>query len=185
MKARIALAALMIAAPAGMASAQALQGTVTVDGSVAGRCVLGAPSLSPVALGTLIDTSGPRAGRLRAIAAQTINFPGSYCNFANTRISVAANAILAADATAPNPGFARAVNFTSTVTNWAAANAAVTTAASAGGGTPSATGSGGTHPAPKLADLTMTLNNFAVPTDALLVTGAYAGNVTITLGPAT
>jgi hypothetical protein len=185
MKARIALAALMIAAPAGMASAQGpVQGRVAVDGTVAGRCVLGPPSLAAVPLGTLIDTTGPRAGRLRAIAAQTINFPGSWCNFANTRISVSANAILAADPTAPAAGFARAVNFTSTVTNWAAANAAVTTAASAGGGTPAANGSGGTHPAPKLADLTMTLNNFAVPSDLLLVTGNYAGAVTITLGPA-
>ena len=76
------------------------------------------------------------------------------------------------------------MNFTSTVTNWAAANATVTTAASGAGATPAASASGGTHPAPKLADLTLTLNNFAVPADALLVTGTYAGNVTITRGPA-
>ena len=185
MKARIALATLMIALPAGMASAQGpLQGTVSIDGTVAGRCVLGSPSQAAVPLGVLIDTAGPRAGRLRPIAATTINFPGSWCNFANTRISVSANAILAADATAPSAGFARAVNFTSTVTNWAASNAAVTTAASAAGGTAAATGNGGTNPAPKLADLTMTLNNFAVPSDLLLVTGNYAGAVTITLGSA-
>ena len=184
MKPRIALAALMIAAPAGMASAQApLQGTVSVDGTVAGVCVLGPPSLTAVPLGTLIATSGPRTGRLTTIPAQTINFPASWCNFANTRVSVSANAILAADATAPSAGYARAVNFTSTVTNWAVANAVVTTAASASGATPTATGSGGAHPTPKLADVTMTLNNFTVPSDLLLVTGAYAGNVTITLGP--
>jgi len=186
MKARIALAALVIAAPAGMASAQGpLEGRVAVDGSVAGRCVLGPPSQSAVPLGTLTNTSGPRTGRLATIAAQAINFPGSYCNFAGTRISVSANAMVAADATAPQPGFARAVNFTSTVSNWAAANAVVTTAASAGGATPAAQGPGGTHPAPKLADLTLTLNNFAVPSDLLLVSGGYAGAVTITLGPAT
>ena len=183
MKVRIALAVLLAGIPAA-AHAQTVQGTVAVDGSVAGRCVLGPPSQASVPLGTLIDTSGARAGRLTTIAAQSINFPGSWCNFANTRITVSANAMLAADATAPMPGFARAVNFTSTVTNWAAANAAVTTAASAGGATPGASAPGGTHPAPKLADLTLTLNNFAVPADSLLVTGAYAGNVTITLGPA-
>jgi len=183
MKLRFALAAALAAIPAA-ANAQTLTGTVSVDGTVAGRCVLGPPSLTSVPLGTLIDTTGPRAGRLTTIAAQAINFPGSWCNFANTRITVSANALLSANATAPSPGFARAVNFTATATNWAASNAAVTTAASAAGATPSASAPGGTHPAPKLADLILTLNNFAVPADSLLVTGAYAGNVTITLGPA-
>jgi hypothetical protein len=183
MKARIALVALLAGIPAA-AQAQTVQGTVAVDGVVAGRCVLGPPSLASVPLGTLIDTSGPRTGRLTVIGAQSINFPGSWCNFANTRITVSANALLAANPAAPSPGFARSVNFTSTVTNWAAANATVTTAASGAGATPAASAPGGTHPAPKLADLTLTLNNFAVPADALLVTGAYAGNVTITLGPA-
>ena len=40
------------------------------------------------------------------------------------------------------------------------------------------------QPLPKIADVLLTLNNFAVPADLLLVTGTYAGNVTITLGPA-
>ena len=183
MKARIALAAILAVLPA-TAMAQTVQGTVAVDGTVAGRCVLGPPSLTSVPLGTLINTSGARAGRLTTIGSQTINFPGSWCNFANTRITVSANALLAADPTAPAAGFARSVNFTSTVTTWAAANATVTTAASASGATPSASAPGGTQPAPKLTDLTLTLNNFAVPADALLVTGNYAGNVTVTLGPA-
>ncbi len=185
MKARLALAALLIAAPAATAGAQGpAEGRVGVDGSVAGRCVLGPPSQSAVPLGTISNTSGPRTGRLASIPAQSIAFPGSYCNFAGTRISVSANAMLAADATAPQPGFARAVNFTSTVVNWAASNAAVTTGAAANGASPAAQGAGGTHPAPKLADLTLTLNNFAVPSDLLLVAGGYSGAVTITLGPA-
>ena len=184
MKARIALAAILAAIPAMASAQQPLQGNVGVDGAVAGRCVLGPPSLAAVPLGTLINTSGARAGRLTTIASQTINFPGSWCNFANTRITVSANALLAADATAPATGFARSVNFTSTVTTWAATNATVTTAASAGGATPSASAPGGTQPTPKLTDLTLTLNNFAVPADAFLVTGNYAGNVTVTLGPA-
>ena len=184
MKARIALAAILAAIPATASAQQPLQGAVAVDGSVAGRCVLGPPSLAAVPLGTLIDTSGARVDRLTTIAAQAINFPGSWCNFANTRVSVSANALLAADATAPSAGYARAVNFTATATNWAAANAVVTTAASASGATPAASAPGGTNPAPKLADISLTLNSFTVPADAFLVTGAYAGNVTITLGPA-
>ena len=183
MKARIALAAILAVLPAS-AMAQTVQGRVAVDGTVASRCVLGPPSLTAVPLGTLINTSGARVGRLTTIASQTINFPGSWCNFANTRITVSANALLAADATAPATGFARSVNFTSTVTTWAATNATVTTAASAAGATPAASAPGGIQPTPKLTDLTLTLNNFAVPADAFLVTGNYAGNVTVTLGPA-
>lgn len=184
MKVRIALAAALMATPLAATGQTPLQGTVGVDGVVAGRCVLGPPSQSAVALGTLINTTGPRAGRLATIAAQSITFPGSYCNFANSRITVSANAMLAADPTAPLPGFARAVNFTSTVTNWATTEAATTTAATAAGASPGSTNAGGIQPLPKIADLSLTLNNFAVPSDLLLVTGGYAGNVTITLGPA-
>jgi hypothetical protein len=97
---------------------------------------------------------------------------------------VSANALLAADATTPLPGYARAVNFTSTVANWATANAVTTTGATATGASPAASSNGGTQPLPKIADVQLTLNNFAVPADLLLVTGSYAGNVTITLGPA-
>lgn len=184
MKARIALAAALLATPLAATAQGNLEGRVGVDGLVAGRCVLGPPSQPSVALGTLIETSGPRAGRLTPIAARSISFPGSYCNFANTRITVSANAMLASDATAPLPGFARAVNFTSTVSNWATADAAATTAATAAGSSPLASSAGGTQPLPKISDVNLILNNFAVPSDLLLVTGSYAGNVTITLGPA-
>lgn len=185
MKARIALALLATAAPAA-AGAQGVprQGSVGLEGSVAGICILGPPSRTSVALGTLIDVSGPRTGRLAAIPAQQINLPGSWCNFAGTTIRVSASALVASDATTVQAGFARAVNFTSTVANWANPNAAVTTAASAGGAAPTAQASGGTLTQPKLADLTLTLSNFAVPSDALLVSSGYAGVVTITLAPA-
>lgn len=185
MKPGIALALLLAATPFAAGAQQSdVEGRVGVEGLVAGRCVLGPPSQAAVALGTLIDTSGVRTGRLTSIAARSINFPGSYCNFANSRITVSANALLAADATTPLPGYARAVNFTSTVANWATANAVTTTAATATGASPASAGNGGTQPLPKIADVQLTLNNFAVPADLLLVTGAYAGNVTITLGPA-
>ena len=183
MKSQIALAAFLAAIPAA-AGAQTGQGNVGVDGSVAGRCVLGPPSLSSVALGTLLNTSGPRVGRLALLAGRSINFPGSWCNFANTRVTVSASALIASDTAVPMPGYARAVNFTTTVANWAAANAQVTTLATVSGATPSASAPGGTHPTPKLADLMLTVSDFSVPADSLLVTGSYAGNVTITLGPA-
>lgn len=185
MKSRIALAVLTIAIPAWAASAQPpVQAPVTVNGSVAGRCVLGPPSLTSVPLGQLSNSSGPRVGRLTTIPTQTINLPGSWCNFANTTMTVQSQALLASNASPVQPGFARAVNFTSTVSNWAATNAAATTAANAAGGTPNSSGVSSVHPAPKLADVTLTLNNFTVPSDNFLVSGGYSGSVTIVLGPA-
>lgn len=186
MKVRIAFAALFAAGAADMAVAQTgpVDRVIPVDGTVAGVCRLGPPSRPSVPLGTLVNTSGPRVGRLTAITPQTVSLPNSWCNFAGTAIRVSADAMLASNAAAPQPGIARAVNFTSTVANWAASNAVVTTAASAGGGTPSAQGTGATQPLPRIADLVVTVENFAVPADAFLVAGNYAGAVTITLGPA-
>jgi hypothetical protein len=190
MKRHFALLAILAAAPFAAANAQEEGGsnsdqeTVNISGTVAGICVLGTPSQTAVPLGQLINTSGPQAGRIAPIAAQTVNLPDSFCNFAGTHVSISADALLAADASPVQPGFARAVNFTSSVANWAAVNAAVTTAASAAGGTPHAEGSGGTQSLPKIADLTLTLNNFTVPSNLRLVAGGYAGSVTITLGPA-
>jgi hypothetical protein len=159
------------------------QENVSIAGNVAGLCILGAPSRSAVDLQQLINTSGARVGRLATIGNQQITLPGSFCNFAGTNLRVSAQALIASDASEVQQGFARAVNFTSTVSNWATSNAVATTAATAGGATPSAVGTGGNQPAPKLADLTLTLNGFAVPSDLLLVAGRYEGTVTVTLGP--
>ena len=186
MKARFALAVLTIAVPLGAANAQSAsdQESVAVAGTVAGLCILGPPSRTAVPLGQLINTSGPRVGKLAALPAEQIELPGSFCNFAGTTLTVSADALVADDGTAVQPGFARAVNFTSSVDNWATEEATVTTAATAGGATPSAEGVGGTQPAPRIADLVLTLSDFSVPSDLLLVSGGYEGSVTITLGPA-
>jgi hypothetical protein len=157
--------------------------TVSIAGNVAGLCILGDPSRNSVDLQQLINTSGSRVGRLAVISNQQITLPGSFCNFAGTSLRVSAQALIANDTSAVQQGFARAVNFTSTVSNWAATDAIATTLATAGGGTPDAQATGGSQPSPKLADLILTLSGFAVPSDLLLVSGGYAGSVTITLGP--
>lgn len=172
---------------AGTAGAQQTQedsGSVTIDGTVTPLCMLGPPSRTSIDLGTLIATSGSRAGRMAQFGPQQITLPGSFCNFAGTSISISANAMLAADDTIVPTGFARAVNFTSTVTNWATEHAVVTTTASAAGDTSTAEGSGGIMPAPHYADLPLTLSGFTAPGDNLLIAGTYTGTVTITLGPA-
>lgn len=183
--------AMLLLASAGAAAAQQGQtgdlsvvGHVGVDANVAPVCKLGPPSRTAIDVGQMTNTSGPRVGRIATLPQQTVTLPGSYCNFGGTKVTVRAEAMVQPDASALPPGFARAVNYTSTVTTWATTPPQVTTAASASGATPIAEGSGGTVPAAKLTDLTLALSAFTVPSDALLIAGTYTGHVTITLGPA-
>jgi hypothetical protein len=185
MKLRYSLLAGLAVASIGGAAFAADNDTeiVNVGGNVARLCVLGSPSPASVDLGALADTSGARTGKLTTISNRTVNLPNSWCNFAGTHLTVTVSALLAADATPVQTGFARAVNYTGTVNNWAATPAAATSAATAAGATPSATGNGGSLSTPKLTQLDLVLSNFSVPGDALLVAGGYAGSVTITVGP--
>jgi hypothetical protein len=180
-KAAILFGLALSAAP--LAAAQTAAGEADIAGSVANHCVLGAPSPAAVNLGQISLTTGSRAGRLATIANQTVSLPNSFCNFGGTQISVSSSAMIASDASPLQPGFARAVNFTSTVNTWGSPNATATTAAAANGGSPSASGDGGVQPTPNLASLSLVLSSFAAPGDAFLVAGPYAGSVTITLGP--
>jgi hypothetical protein len=160
------------------------QETVQIGGQVAPLCILGTPSQAMVDLGQLIDTSGPRVGKLTTISNRTITMPGSFCNYANSAITVDATALVAADMSTPQAGFARAVNFNAAASGWATPDASATTAASAAGASPTASNTGGTQPTPRLNDVTLTLSAFSVPSDLLLVAGGYTGQVVITLGPA-
>jgi hypothetical protein len=184
MRQLLLLPVLLLAAAPAAAQETSDSGDVGIAGNVAGLCILGPPSRGSIDLGQLAATSGSRAGRIAALPAQTVTLPGSFCNFAGTSVSIEAEALVGNDAGTLQPGFARAVNFTSTVGGWAATAPLVTTAAAADGGSPAASGAGGAHPEPKITDLTLTLSNFTVPSDAILVSGLYAGRVTITLGPA-
>jgi hypothetical protein len=182
----ISLVSVGLLAAASQASAASTDTkNVGVIGNVANLCVLGSPSSTSVDLGQMVDTSGAHVGRITTIGNQTVTLPGSFCNFAGTTLTVQGSALLAADTNAPPGGFARAVNFTSTASNWAPTNAVATTAANAAGGGAQVTvsGSGATQPAPKLSDVSLVLSAFTVPADALLVSGGYAGSVVVTLGP--
>lgn len=170
-------------AAASPAAAQTAGGETDVTGSVANHCVLGAPSPAAVNLGQISSTTGTRAGRLDAIADQVVSLPNSFCNFGGTRISISSSALVADDAAPLQPGFARAVNFTSTVSVWGSADATATTTAAANGGSPAATGDSGVQATPNQADLSLVLSAFTAPGDSYLVAGPYQGSVTITLGP--
>ena len=191
MKLRLLMFATLLLASAGTARAQqgssgdlSVVGHVGVDGNVAGVCKLGPPSRTTIAVGTLSNTSGARVGRIATLPQQDVTLPGSYCNFGGTKVTVRAEAMIGSDDNALPAGFARAVNYSSTVTTWATTAPNVTTAATANGSTPIAEGSGGTQPTAKITDLVLSLSSFTVPSDALLMAGNYTGQVTITLGPA-
>ena len=179
--------ALVLAAlttPALAQTADTGTGNVALNGRVAPVCILGAPSQTTIDLGQLAASSGARAGRIATIAPQGVTLPGSFCNFAGSTVTVAASALVSADATTPPGGFARAVNYTATASNWAAGNASATTAALANGAAQPSSGTSATQATPRLADIAVALSAFAVPGDAILISGTYSGSVTITLGPA-
>jgi type 1 fimbria pilin len=185
MKLPLILAA-AFAAASGPAYAQALNsdnGDVAISGQVASLCILGAPSESAIDLGQMIATSGTRVGKIAPLGSQQVTLLGSFCNFAGTSLKVSAQALVANDSATLESGFARAVNYKAEVSNWAATSASATTEATAGGATPLKEALGGTQATPKLADLTLSLSNFTVPSDLLLIAGGYNGVVTITLGP--
>ncbi|MDE2560649.1 MAG: hypothetical protein KGL48_00245 [Sphingomonadales bacterium] len=181
------LGAFVLAATPATAMGQASaddRGNVGVNGQVASICILGDPSSATVDLGQMAATSGSRAGHIAALPAQTVTLPASFCNFAGSAVQIDATALLADDTSPPQPGFARAVNFTATATGWTSGDAAATTAALGDGTSASSSGTGTTQPLPKIADIDVTLSDFTVPGDRILVAGQYAGTVVITLGPA-
>lgn len=184
------LGGLALLSPASAFAAGPATNTATADvpviGRVASLCVLGTPSSSEINLGQMATTSGARVGRIATLTAAPVAIDGSFCNFGGTRLTVDASAMANLDdgGAAPQANFARAVNYTATVGSWAATDAAVTTAAATDGSSANASGFGGTLGVPKLASLSLTVSNFAVPSDALLVAGNYRGLVRITLGPA-
>jgi hypothetical protein len=174
---------LVIAGTAVAQTTDTATGDVTVGGNVARLCVLGQPSPPSIDVGQMAETSGTRVGRIRTIGTQSVILPGSFCNFAGSAVSVAATALVVNDTLSVQPGFARAVNFTASASNWAATPTDATTTATAGGGTPTATGTGASQPLPKIADVRLDLTSFTAPSDALLVAGTYSGLVVVTLGP--
>nr|WP_137677389.1 hypothetical protein [Parerythrobacter lutipelagi] len=161
------------------------EGEVQIVGTVAPICVLGEPSESVIDLGTLIDLSGPRIGRTAALAPREVTMPGSFCNYANTMISISASAMTEQTGAPLNSGFSRAVNYRVVVSPWASVEADLLTAAAFDGSGISGSAESSAQPLPQVSDLTMQLSGFAAPSDALLIAGEYSGLITVTLGPAT
>ncbi len=186
MKLPLAFTIMAIAAlPAGAwAQSNSDEGDVSINGTVAPLCILGDPAPALVDLGQMAETSGLRVGRVRTIANQTVTLPNSFCNFAGSVVTIEASAMLTDDPTAPQSGFARAVNYTATANGWASLPSTTTTSALGDGSNPDSSGFGSTQPLPNIADIEVELSGFSVPGDALMVADNYSGLVTVTLGPA-
>lgn len=189
MRSMTKLAALALLASAGPALAQATDtdtADVAINGTVTPLCVLGEPSQATVDLGQLINTSGSRVGKVRAIPAQSVTMPDSFCNFAGSVASIEATALVetAGGVSSPPAGFARAVNFSSSAGQWGGGTADTATSAAADGSGATSTGASSVQPSPRLTDIVVDLSGFSAPGDALLVLGDYMGLVRVTLGPA-
>lgn len=181
------LIGLLLLVSPGVALAQTAdsdEGEVAISGTVAPLCILGNPDPAVVDLGQMAETSGARVGKIATLSAQTVALANSFCNFAGSVVTVDASALLTTDATVPQAGFARAVNYTATASGWSNGVSSATTAALANGASPDATGTGAVQPSPHLADIEVQLSGFSVPGDNYLVAGSYSGLVTVTLGPA-
>jgi hypothetical protein len=160
---------------------------VSIAGNVTPLCVLGEPSQASVNLDNLINTSGTRVGKIRAIATQTVTLPASFCNFAGSVASVDATALVetANGTSTPPAGFSRAVNYTAVAGQWGGGTASATTAATASGTNATTSGSSAVQQTPRQTDLTVDLSAFTTAaSDLLLVAGDYSGLVRVTLGPA-
>lgn len=157
------------------------RGSVDVIGDVTRLCSLGLPTPSPVDVGQMVNTGGLRAGQLAPISNRDVSLPNTFCNYAGTRLTVQADAMLTSGAIAA--GFTKAVNYQASVAGWGTGAANAITIAAADGSNPSGTGVGSVVGAPKIADLTLTFSSFSAPADLRPVAGGYRGTVTIVVGP--
>lgn len=176
----MAAAATVIAVTPAMAQQES---NTTLNASLGNLCVLGAPSVSSIALGTLIETTGQNAGRLRAIPNQSVTIPGAYCNYGNHKLTVAVTALSTGTGTPPN-SFSRAVNFNAQAAGWSGP-VSVTTGATRAAANPT-NSDVVTSSAPYAGDVSVTLSNFTNPglaANPYLITGTYSGSVLVTLGP--
>ncbi|HSX56631.1 MAG TPA: hypothetical protein VLG14_15100 [Sphingomonas sp.] len=152
-------------------------GTVTIDGSVAPRCLF-TTSNAIINAGELAQAgTGASAGKLDAskLDGQTRTLVG-WCNGTASSMSVEALPVVNTTVTsAPPAGFDRVVNYTATATANAVNAADSSTVAGAGSASTVGLFTG---------NVTVTLSNSATPGAGLLVAGAYQGETRVTLSAA-
>lgn len=171
MRKLLALAALPAILAASPALAQAgATGTVTIDGSVAGRCMFTLPNAT-ISLGELSLSSNGRLD-VSKVNGRSATLNG-WCNGTASTMSVTTTQLT--NSVTATTGFDNRVDYTGT----AVANAASASDSSltAGAGTAVTVGQFS-------GDVVVTLSAASSPTNGLMVAGTYTGNVQVTLTPA-
>lgn len=171
MRKLLALAALPAILAASPALAQSgATGTVTIDGSVAGRCMFTLPNAT-ISLGELSLSSNGRLD-VSKVNGRSATLNG-WCNGTASTMSVTTTQLT--NTVTATTGFDNRVDYTGT----AVANAASASDSSltAGAGTAVTVGQ-------FTGDVVVTLSAASSPTNGLMVAGTYTGNVQVTLTPA-
>jgi len=170
---KLLILAVPLALMASPAFAQSATGTVSIDGSVAGRCLFTTPSAT-ISLGELaLGGAGGTAGKLDTtkVDGQTRTLVG-WCNSSAATMTVTTTELTNVASAAT--GFDNRVDYTATaVANAVNANDSSLTPAS---GTASAVGL-------FTGNIVVTLSASSTPNSALLVAGTYTGKVEVTLSP--
>lgn len=168
-----AVAASLTAVPA---LAQDATGTVAIDGSVAERCLFTTPSAT-ISVGELSKSgTDTNAGRLNPakLNGEKRTLVG-WCNGTASTIAVEAQPLLNTDFTGTAPsGFTRRIDYSATAGANGASAADTSTAAGAGQASNVGIFTG---------NVEVTLSSSATPNDSMLIAGAYAGQVLVTLSP--
>lgn len=171
MRKLLALAALPAILAASPALAQSgATGTVTIDGSVAGRCMFTLPNAT-ISLGELSLSSNGRLD-VSKVNGRSATLNG-WCNGTASTMSVTTTQLT--NSVTATTGFDNRVDYTGTaVANSASASDSSLTA---GAGTAVTVGQ-------FTGDVVVTLSAASSPTNGLMVAGSYTGNVQVTLTPA-
>ncbi|MDE1918926.1 MAG: hypothetical protein KGJ57_22735 [Sphingomonadales bacterium] len=171
----------MMAVPA-VANAQSASatGTVSINGSVAGRCSFTLDN-GVISLGELSQGStGAAPGHLDAakVNGQQKTLTG-WCNGSGATMSVLAEPLW--NTATASAGFDNRVDYTATAT----ANSQNATDTSTDAGAIGTTGSAGTPVNVNMftGNVVVTLSNSSTPTSGLMVAGNYSGQVVVTLTP--
>lgn len=147
----------------------AVDGTVNINGSVAGRCMFTVPNKT-ISLGEISLASNGKLD-VRKVNGKSETLTG-WCNNTTASMTVTSSPLL--NGTTAPTGFDNRVDYTATaVTGSTSAN---DTSVTAGAGAASNVGL-------FTGDIVVTLSNASSPTSGLMVAGGYSGNVVVTLTP--
>ncbi len=168
---KLTLLAVPVALVASPALAQSASGTVTVDGTVAGRCSFTLPNAT-ISLGeiSLVSTGKLDVSKVNGRSV-TLN---GWCNNTAARMTVTTTQLTTPTAT--TAGFDNRVDYTGTATANSVSASDSSLTAGAGAGSTVGQFSG---------DIVVTLSGASSPTNGLMVAGTYTGNVLVTLAPST